>query len=78
MNRHKIQIILDKYQEVRLYDAKTPILLAGYKSFQKPFRYKSRMNIIGIINARAYYVRMRKIMTTTISKALANPQLLNK
>lgn len=76
MNRIIIQRILDKYQGAKYKDTCAPLLLAGYKSFNKPFPYKCRADIIGIINARAYRNRMANLMKDVINKAVNNPNLL--
>lgn len=78
MNRDRITEILLKHQEIKLYNSKTPVLLSGWKSFSKPFKYRYRSDIIGVINARAYYIRNRNRMANVIEKAKLNPHLLNK
>jgi hypothetical protein len=53
-------LILAKYEGVKLYQAKNPVVLSAYKSLLKPVRYYSNTDIIHIINQRAYYVRRKK------------------
>jgi hypothetical protein len=78
MDKIKTQTILDKFQDVKLKDAKLPVLLSGYKSFRKGVRYRFRSDIIGIINARAYHIRTINVMSNAIKKAIRNPHLLKK
>lgn len=78
MKKDRITEILSKYQETKLKDANTPVLLSGWKSFLRPFRYRYRSDIIGVINARAYHVRTSKLMANVIEKAKSAPHLLIK
>lgn len=68
LNKERINNILAKYSDTKLYNLKNPVLLGGYRTFSKPFTYKYRSDIIGIINARAYRVRMSNIMDQVIDK----------
>jgi len=68
LNKDRTNKILEKYSQIKLYNSDTPILLSGYKSFMRPFKYKSRSNIMGIINARAYYTRNKERMSAALAK----------
>lgn len=68
LNRERANAILSKYATTKLYEVNLPVLLGGYRTFSKPFTFKARGDIMGIINARAYRQRTSNLMKDVISK----------
>lgn len=68
MDKHKIQSIITRYNGIKLRDCNYPVLLSGYRSFTQRSTYRATNNIMLVINARAYYMRCKKLMQSVVKK----------